>query len=236
MTLDLTPLPSTPVDPDDPSELARSAPGARQPLWRPGVQTRTLFSRRQALPGQRPRSARHADGSAIIGDGRNDENQVIAQIHVAFLRAHNALIDQGYGLGARAKSSSGAISGSWCTSSCPSPGPGHLRRRLSPRWHHCDAVLRSEACPRCRHAGGVCGGGLSLWPFPGAPGLRHYRCGREPPGRSASPKCSTTRRATCTGGGRLERDKSLPGPTSCTSTACRRPASTRLGPTGFRRT
>jgi hypothetical protein len=34
--------------------------------------------------------------SAIIGDGRNDENQVIAQIHVAFLRAHNRLIDQGY--------------------------------------------------------------------------------------------------------------------------------------------
>jgi hypothetical protein len=35
---------------------------------------------------------------AIINEGRNDENQVIAQIHVAFLRAHNALIDQGYNL------------------------------------------------------------------------------------------------------------------------------------------
>lgn len=35
---------------------------------------------------------------AIIIEGRNDENQVIAQIHVAFLRAHNALIDQGYNL------------------------------------------------------------------------------------------------------------------------------------------
>jgi hypothetical protein len=33
---------------------------------------------------------------AIIAEGRNDENQVIAQIHVAFLRAHNKLIDQGY--------------------------------------------------------------------------------------------------------------------------------------------
>jgi len=38
---------------------------------------------------------RNPDGSAIIGDPRNDENQVIAQIHVAFLRAHNRLIDQG---------------------------------------------------------------------------------------------------------------------------------------------
>lgn len=35
---------------------------------------------------------------SIIIEGRNDENQVIAQIHVAFLRAHNALIDQGYNL------------------------------------------------------------------------------------------------------------------------------------------
>jgi hypothetical protein len=33
---------------------------------------------------------------AIIAEGRNDENQVIAQIHVAFLRVHNRLIDQGY--------------------------------------------------------------------------------------------------------------------------------------------
>lgn len=33
---------------------------------------------------------------AIVAEGRNDENQVIAQIHVAFLRAHNRLIDQGY--------------------------------------------------------------------------------------------------------------------------------------------
>ena len=39
---------------------------------------------------------RNPTGSAIIGDPRNDENQVIAQIHVAFLRAHNQLIDQGY--------------------------------------------------------------------------------------------------------------------------------------------
>jgi hypothetical protein len=39
---------------------------------------------------------RNPDGSAIIGDPRNDENQIISQIHVAFLRAHNKLIDQGF--------------------------------------------------------------------------------------------------------------------------------------------
>ena len=38
---------------------------------------------------------RTSGGSAIIGDPRNDENQIIAQIHVAYLRAHNKLIDAG---------------------------------------------------------------------------------------------------------------------------------------------
>ena len=34
-----------------------------------------------------------ADRAALIGDQRNDENLVIAQLHVAFLRAHNAIVD-----------------------------------------------------------------------------------------------------------------------------------------------
>jgi hypothetical protein len=37
---------------------------------------------------------RRADGSAILGDGRNDENLIVVQLHVAFLRFHNRLIDQ----------------------------------------------------------------------------------------------------------------------------------------------
>ena len=37
---------------------------------------------------------RRADGSAIIGDPRNDENIVISQLHVAFLRAHNRLVEE----------------------------------------------------------------------------------------------------------------------------------------------
>jgi hypothetical protein len=35
------------------------------------------------------------DRAALIGDPRNDENLVIAQLQVAFLRAHNALVAQG---------------------------------------------------------------------------------------------------------------------------------------------
>jgi hypothetical protein len=30
---------------------------------------------------------------ALIGDGRNDENLIVAQLHVAFLRVHNAVLD-----------------------------------------------------------------------------------------------------------------------------------------------
>ncbi len=33
------------------------------------------------------------DGVALIGDGRNDENLVVAQLHLAFLRFHNAAVD-----------------------------------------------------------------------------------------------------------------------------------------------
>ena len=39
---------------------------------------------------------RRADGSAILGDGRNDENLIVVQLHAAFLRFHNRLIDRNH--------------------------------------------------------------------------------------------------------------------------------------------
>jgi nucleoid-associated protein YgaU len=43
-----------------------------------------------------PRSSdiRH-DRAALIGDPRNDENLIVAQLHLAFLKAHNQLVGQG---------------------------------------------------------------------------------------------------------------------------------------------
>lgn len=35
------------------------------------------------------------DREALIGDPRNDENTIVAQLHTAFLRAHNAIVKQG---------------------------------------------------------------------------------------------------------------------------------------------
>jgi heme peroxidase len=42
-----------------------------------------------------PDVPREANGTAILADGRNDENLIIAQLHAAFLRFHNRLIDEG---------------------------------------------------------------------------------------------------------------------------------------------
>lgn len=38
---------------------------------------------------------RNPDGSAILVEGRNDENEVLSQIHVSWLLLHNKFIDQG---------------------------------------------------------------------------------------------------------------------------------------------
>lgn len=50
-----------------------------------------------AMPGfDLPR--RPETGTAIIGDPRNDENLLVAQMHVAFLRFHNAVVDANPGI------------------------------------------------------------------------------------------------------------------------------------------
>src|SRR5215813_429252 len=46
---------------------------------------------------RKPRSSNPEDDrAALIGDKRNDENLIIAQLHVAFLRAHNAIAAKGH--------------------------------------------------------------------------------------------------------------------------------------------
>ena len=45
---------------------------------------------------RRPRSVDPAfDREALIGDPRNDENTIVSQLHTAFLRAHNNIVDLG---------------------------------------------------------------------------------------------------------------------------------------------
>ncbi len=44
------------------------------------------------LPRREPSGDQDRDREALIGDPRNDENTIVAQLHTAFLRAHNALV------------------------------------------------------------------------------------------------------------------------------------------------
>lgn len=48
------------------------------------------------LPRNPPNAEPNSDRAALIGDARNDENLIVAQLHVAFLRAHNAIAAQGH--------------------------------------------------------------------------------------------------------------------------------------------
>ena len=47
------------------------------------------------LPREARRRLPERDRAALIGDPRNDENLVVAQLQVAFLRAHNRLVREG---------------------------------------------------------------------------------------------------------------------------------------------
>jgi hypothetical protein len=100
MILDKLPVPDAFVDPKkipnfrDPrlnlDSVFLGGPTANPELYQAdGVHLRVNLVNDRDLP-------RNPDGSAIIGEGRNDENQIIAQIDVAFLRAYNHLIDSGY--------------------------------------------------------------------------------------------------------------------------------------------
>ena len=43
-----------------------------------------------AAPGDLPRNSQNA---ALIGDPRNDENLIVSQLHLAFLKFHNAVVE-----------------------------------------------------------------------------------------------------------------------------------------------
>jgi hypothetical protein len=100
LTLDTTPSPTEPVDPAtlpnrrsfrlDLDSLYAGGPGVSPQLYdgdRFLVQEANLNGVRD-LP-------RDENGSAILVEARNDENQILSQIHVAMLKAHNRLIDEG---------------------------------------------------------------------------------------------------------------------------------------------
>ena len=95
-TLDLDSLYGFPA-PRDPGNQARMRLGRNSPtgdpnppLARPDGKTDDNDLPRQPRSGDAA-----ADRAALIGDPRNDENTIISQLHVAFLKAHNVLVAQG---------------------------------------------------------------------------------------------------------------------------------------------
>jgi nucleoid-associated protein YgaU len=85
--------------PHDPENGAKMKLGFNSPTTNPQQKPNQLPPGK-ALDNDLPREGRNPDNiehdrAAVIGDPRNDENTIISQLQVAFLKAHNALVDQG---------------------------------------------------------------------------------------------------------------------------------------------
>jgi len=119
ITLDLTPLSDAQADPEmtknfrtpglDLDSVYGAGPGpfrflfAREPDANGNsVDTpKLLIGRAEKSPGNNGEEIpelpndlpRNAQGVALIGDHRNDENLLVAQIHLSFLKFHNAVVD-----------------------------------------------------------------------------------------------------------------------------------------------
>jgi hypothetical protein len=104
MTFDQTPLNEQEADPDgvrnfdsphfDLAAIYGNGP-QRSPELYEADRTRLKLIRRGAVDDV-PRTD---GGRALIGDPRNDENLILLQMHVAFIKFHNRLIEDGHGFG-----------------------------------------------------------------------------------------------------------------------------------------
>ena len=72
--------------------VSANPPGCSAPFCRPA---RSVGDEANDLPRKPPSGDIQTDREAKIGDPRNDENLIISQLHLAFLRAHNAIVDTG---------------------------------------------------------------------------------------------------------------------------------------------
>ncbi|MEG3437581.1 heme peroxidase family protein [Pannus brasiliensis CCIBt3594] len=70
----------------------RSTPQSEKIFFKLGATAKTSFlSDLDSFPNDLPRSD---DGVALVGDPRNDENLIVAQLHIAFLKFHNKVMEQ----------------------------------------------------------------------------------------------------------------------------------------------
>ena len=128
-----------------------------------------------ATDGVSPDLPRNPDGSAILVEHRNDENLIIAQMHLSFLRLHNSLVDQGMSYDEAHQTVVGAyryvVQNDYLPqivgqrSGGPGAQPGSQRR-----------VLPAGVAGPPDDPGGVLDGGVPVRPLPSSERLRHQRC------------------------------------------------------------
>jgi hypothetical protein len=110
LTFDQTPLSDQQVDPDaltnyrtarfDLDSVYGGGPLVSPELYDPADREKLLIAglNDPTVPDDMPR---RADGTAIVPESRNEENLIVCQIHVAFMKFHNALVDLVRSRGAR---------------------------------------------------------------------------------------------------------------------------------------
>src|SRR4051812_17661139 len=100
ITRDEAPNPSSPVDPTTLTnfrtfKLDLDSMYGGGPTGSPQLYDGDKFRLQEPNPNGVRDLPRDPDGTAILVEPRNDENQIIAQEHIAFAKAHNRLIDLG---------------------------------------------------------------------------------------------------------------------------------------------
>ena len=102
LTFDQTPLSDQQVDPDaltnyrtarfDLDSVYGGGPGRSPSLYDPRDRDKLLIAGAgdPTVPDDMPRGP---DGIALIPEPRNEENLIVCQIHVAFMKFHNAMVD-----------------------------------------------------------------------------------------------------------------------------------------------
>ena len=127
-----------------------------------------------ATDGVTPDLPRNANGTAILVEPRNDENLIIAQIHLSFLRLHNSLVDQGMSFDEARQTVVGAYRYVVLNDYLPQiVGQEAVNKALR---RACQGrVLPAGVEGRPDDPGGVLDGGIPLRPLPSSERLRHQR-------------------------------------------------------------
>jgi len=74
--------------------LYGSGPRVSRHLYDSNNPAKFLIEKLSTAPGAQDDMPRNSQATALIGDPRNDENVIVAQLHVVMLKFHNAVVDR----------------------------------------------------------------------------------------------------------------------------------------------